>query len=79
MATCSKCGKEIENLVNWCPEWWPYRAFVGDDGTMNYETEQGLEPDPMNTEDQYYACPECGERLAETESEAIIVLKGGAK
>lgn len=77
MPKCPYCGKEIDELTNWCSEQVPYVAFL-DEGVLDYRS-SSLEPEPIPESDEYYACPECGETICYLPERAIAFLRGDEK
>lgn len=67
-AVCPHCKAEIYNLyaVDEYPGYYDFR--VDDNGEVTYEKQDDIEPTA------FFACPECDERVANTEEEAIDIF-----
>ena len=74
MAKCPKCGKEIDYLRDFSPVWQEFKAFIGKNGSLDFET-AGNEC-PMDSRDDEYVCPECQEVLFIDYQQAENFLKG---
>lgn len=70
---CPKCGAEIDHLVQWCTEEVPYEMRILEDGTINYQRSETLEPEPKD-EPVTYCCPECEEVLTSSEKDAVTLF-----
>ena len=71
MATCPKCQKEIDHLVNWTTARTPYVMSADAD----YEPHPTLEPIPvMGDVGDTFDCPECYEELFQAEKVALAFL-----
>jgi len=74
MPKCPKCGKEIDYLRDFSPVWQEYKMIIDENGDAHYEfVDDSL---PIDTIDDEYECPECGEVLFTDEEEAVKFLKG---
>ena len=74
MPKCPKCGKEIDYLVDYSPAWQKYEMRIDKNGDAHYEfVDDSL---PIDTIDDEYECPECGEVLFTDEEEAVKFLRG---
>lgn len=74
MVKCPKCGEDIGYLRDFSPTWREFRLTIGENGLADYE-DVGNDCSMDSKEDEY-GCPKCGQILFTNEEEALNFLKG---